>query len=391
MAHQNREETNEGSGLRLAVLGLRGFPGVMGGVETHCQEIYPRLAELGFTVTVLGRKPYIPGRPYDYRGVRLIPLWAPKRKNLEAIFHTTYGVLWVALNRSRYDLLHLHCIGPALLTPLARLLGLKVVVTTQGPDYDRQKWGRLAKAVLRLGERWGATQAHRVISVSHHIQKLLRQLYGAESVYIPNGVEPPERAEPGETLARFGLEPERYLLQVGRIVPEKGWHDLLEAYAGLSTDWKLALVGAADHEDEYSRGIKRRAAEIEGVVMTGFQKGRALAELYGNAGLFVLPSYHEGLPHVLLEAMSYGRPMVVSDIPANREVALDQEVFRVGDQAALRDKLQEFLDHPDRFRSPEIMALKARRLKEEFNWDVIAARTAEVLREAARGGAKRAE
>ena len=127
--------------MRLAVLGLRGFPQVMGGVETHCQEIYPRLVELGFNVTVYGRKPYIPDQPYDYKGVRLEPLWAPKRKHLEAIFHTTYGVLQVALNRSRYDLLHLHCIGPALLTPLARLLGLKVVVTTQGPDYDRQKVG----------------------------------------------------------------------------------------------------------------------------------------------------------------------------------------------------------------------------------------------------------
>jgi glycosyltransferase involved in cell wall biosynthesis len=361
----------------------------MGGVETHCQEIYPRLAEQGFTVTVYGRKPYIPDRPYDYRGVRLLPLWAPKQKHLEAIFHTTYGVIKVALNRSRYDLLHLHCVGPALLTPLARLLGLKVVLTTQGPDYDRQKWGGLAKSVLRLGERWGASYAHRVIAVSHHIQSLLRQLYGAESVYIPNGVEPPERVPPGETLAQFGLEPERYLLQVGRIVPEKGWHDLLEAYSGLSTDWKLALVGAADHEDEYSRGIKKRAAEVEGVVMTGFQKGRALAELYGNAGLFVLPSYHEGLPHVLLEAMSYGRPMVVSDIPANMEVALDQEVFKVGDQTALRNKLREFLDNPDLFKSAEIMDLKARRLKEEFNWDVIAAQTAEVLREAARPGRSR--
>jgi len=381
------ESTKEGSRwrqTRIAVLGLRGFPEVQGGVETHCQELYPRLTELGFEVTVFGRKGYIPSQPYEYKGVKLVPLWAPKQKHLETICHTALGLISVFKRRSEYDLLHIHCIGPALLTPVARWLGLRVVITTHGPDYDRQKWGRLAKTMLRLGERFGAKYAQAVIAVSGHIKKLLYQQYGTVAVYIPNGAEVPQIEPPGSTLSRFDLQAGRYILAVGRLVPEKGFHDLLEAYAGLETDWKLAIVGSADHEDAYSQSLRARAGDIPGVIMTGFQKGRALAELYSNAGILVLPSYHEGLPHVALEAMSYNLPMVVSDIPANMEVALPEEVFPVGDQEALRQKLEEFLKNPDSLSSSQIMETKKRRLREEFNWDVIAKQTAEVYNQTIR-------
>jgi len=384
MTTESTKERSRWRQTRIAVLGLRGFPEVQGGVETHCQELYPRLTELGFEVTVFGRKGYIPSQPYEYKGVKLVPLWVPKQKHLETICHTALGLISVFRRRSEYDLLHIHCIGPALLTPVARWLGLRVVITTQGPDYDRQKWGRLAKTMLRLGERFGAKYAQAVIAVSGHIKKLLYQQYGTVAVYIPNGAEVPQIESPGSTLSRFDLQAGRYILAVGRLVPEKGFHDLLEAYAGLETDWKLAIVGSADHEDAYSQSLRARAGDIPGVIMTGFQKGRALAELYSNAGILVLPSYHEGLPHVALEAMSYNLPMVVSDIPANMEVALPEEVFPVGDQEALRQKLEEFLKNPDSLSSSQIMETKKRRLREEFNWDVIAKQTAEVYNQTIR-------
>jgi len=122
--------------------------------------------------------------------------------------------------------------------------------------------------------------------------------------------------------------------------------------------------------------------------MTGFQKGKALSELYSNAGLFVLPSYHEGLPIVALEAMSYKLPMLLSDIPANKEVALPEETFPVGDVEVLSQRLQSFIENPALFNSPQIIAKKKRRLETEFNWDVIAKQTADIYQAIAKMPAK---
>lgn len=367
--------------IRIAVLGLRGIPDVQGGVERHCQNLYPLVSAKGAEVTILARQGYVPRNAHEYRGIRIIPLWTPRFKSLEAIFHTAFGIFWIARRRSEFDIVHIHAIGPALLSWCARKLGLRVVVTNHGPDYDRQKWGRIAKAMLRLGEKMGARHAWVMITVSKHIRQMILKTYGLHGKYIPNGVPVSERIAPGTTLSAFSLRPGKYILTVGRLVPEKGFHDLVQAFSMVSTDWNLVLVGDADHEDEYSRSLKQQAAHIPRVVMTGFQKGDALKELYANAGLFVLPSYHEGLPIVGLEAMSYDLSMLLSDIPANREIALNHELFKVGNVQMLRDKIEQFLADPGIFASSEIRQEKQHRLLTEFNWEKIAEQTLEVYQD----------
>jgi len=326
----------------------------------------------------LGRKSYIKDQPYEYKGVKIIPIWAPRMKSLEAIYHTTVGLLYLFKHRKNYDILHIHAIGPSLLAYPARKMGFRIVVTNHGPEYERQKWGSIAKIVLKLGERLGARHAYFIIAVSKHIKNLLFKQYGTVAAYIPNGVNIPDRELPGETLSSFGIEPGCYFLTVGRLVPEKGFHDLLKAYEKLETDFKLVIVGSADHKDKYSIGLTMRAKQSEKVVMTGFQKGKALRELYSNAGLFVLPSYHEGLPIVALEAMSYNLPMLLSDIPANKEVAFPGETFPVGNVDALSQKLKKFIESPSSFNSSRILMKKRKRLEKEFNWDAIAKQTAEL-------------
>ena len=369
--------------MRIAVLGLRGFPGVQGGIEKHCQDLYPRLAKDDYNITILARKGYVENNPYTYQGVRVIPLVSPKKKNLEAIIHTFTGLLWLAKHRRDFDIIHLHGIGPSLLTPLARWLGFRVVMTNHGPDYDRQKWGFVAKTILRLGERLSARYAHQVIAVSKHIKNQLRTTYGINARYIPNGVNIPEELNSTDALKYFGLEPKRYILAVGRLVPEKGFHDLLAAFTDSNvSDWKLVIVGQADHQDSYSRSLIMQAEQIDGVVMTGFQKGKALAELYTNAGLFVLPSYHEGLPIVALEAMSYNLPTLLSDIPANREVAHPEELFPVGNKVVLSQKIHHVITTPSAISPPHILKAKQSRLKSEFNWNIIAQQTTDIYRAA---------
>lgn len=332
--------------LRIAFLGLRGFPGVQGGVETHAEHLCPLLAELGCEVEVIVRSPYMPAaKGAGWHGVRFVRVWSPRSRGLEAIVHTFLGVLVAAVRRP--DVLHIQAIGPALMTPLARLLGLKVVVTHHGPDYDRQKWGRFARWALRLGERWGMRFSNARIVISQVIRDLVQEKHGVESALIPNGVTLPELPDSVGALTRFGLLPGRYALLVSRLVPEKRHFDLLEAFAKAGLDgWKLVFVGAADHPDDYQRKLIA-AARDAGVVMTGFQSGLALQELYAHAGLFVLPSSHEGLPIAMLEALSYGLPVLASDIPANLEVGLPaNHYFPLGNKTILAERITTLAASP---------------------------------------------
>lgn len=367
--------------LRIAVLGTRGIPEVMGGVETHCQELYPRLVARGHQITLFGRIPYLKtNSPYEYRGINVIPLWAPKKKSLEAVLQTYLGVWHVFRHRREFDLLHIHAIGPALLIPLARLYNIPVVMTHHGPDYDRQKWGRLAKAVLRKGESWGCYCANEVITVSQHIALLVESMFKRKATYIPNGVNLPVLVPPGRIIEQYELLPNKYLLAAGRFVPEKGFHDLLDAFARYDTDWRLVIAGDADHEDAYSRSLKLQAAKDPRVVLTGFIRGNDLAEVFSNAGLFVLPSYHEGLPIALLEAISYDLPILVSDIPANTELAdATEESFPVGNVPVLAKMLEQKMTTNRR------EALARSRLDLEFNWDTVAQKTEEVYYKALNG------
>lgn len=371
--------------MKVVVLGTRGVPDVPGGVETHCQALYPRLVALGYEVVLVTRTPYIADTGVEaYKGIRLKHLFAPRRKSIEAIVHTFLGVCFA--RRESADILHVHAIGPALLIPFARLLGLRVVMTHHGPDYDRQKWGKFASFVLRLGEQLGGKFANEVIVISEVIAAIVRRRCGRTSHLIYNGVPIPEIATATVTTDRLGIRRGRYILAVARFVPEKGLHDLVEAFDKMDTDYHLVIAGDSDHEDEYSLQLKETCRKNPKIVLTGYITGEDLHQVYSHAAVFVLPSYHEGLPISLLEALSYGLVPLVSDIPANVEVGLDSRYyFRCGEAEDLAEKLALLLasgDSPDR--KEEFRAF----VREKYNWDVIAGQTGDVYKLAAgnRGG-----
>jgi glycosyltransferase involved in cell wall biosynthesis len=258
-------------------------------------------------------------------------------------------------------------------------MGLKVVVTYHGPDYERKKWPVPAKWVLRLGESLGCLFAHRVIAISQYLAD--SKLKGrARTEVIPNGVAMPEGAAGEGGIHAYGLEKQKYILAVARFVPEKALHDLISAFNIAKPEGhKLAIVGAADHQDDYSRGLAEQAKGNKDVVLTGFLSGRDLQEIYAHAGLFVLPSYYEGLPIALLEALSYGLSVIASDIPANREVGLPEErYFKPG---AVRDLAQKLVEFSGKTLSPEQKAKQAALLKERYDWDDIARRTLKVYQQ----------
>ena len=359
--------------MKIVVTGTRGIPQIMGGVETHCEELFPRLAKMGYDVTVIRRNWYAHDGLKEWNGVRLIDLNTPKKKSFEAIIHTFKAVL--EARRQHADILHIHAIGPALLTPLARLLGMKVVFTHHGPDYDRDKWGYAAKTMLKLGERLGTRYANEVIVISNVIKTILAEKYHRTDTHlIYNGVPTPDKVDYPEYFKELGIEKGRYILGMCRFVPEKKLEHLVAAYQQIQSKdetrgVKLVLAGDADFEDDYSKQLKSEARAC-GVVLTGFVKGRKLHSLLTNARCFVLPSSHEGLPIALLEAMGYGLPAIVSDIPANLEVALPSECYYpLGDINALTARLvsiiQEEYHHVDYDMS-------------KYDWDIIARQVSSV-------------
>lgn len=366
--------------IRAMALGFRGFPDIEGGIEKHAEHLYPRLAKCGCDVEVVVRSGYYPvNPPAMWRGVRFRRVWAPKTTGgAEAFIHTLLGVIYAAF--ARPDVLHIHAVGPALFAPLARLMGLKVVVTHHGADYERQKWGRIARCVLRLGEASGVWFSHRRIAISGLISNLIRAKYRRDSILIPNGVEISEPAKAMTTLAEFGLEAGKYVLQVSRLVTEKRQGDLIRAFRQANlVGWKLVLVGATGARTTYMEEILQAAATSPNVVCAGFQRGEALRQLYTHAGLFVLPSSHEGLPIALLEALSFGIPVLASAIPANIQVGLRESCyFPVGDVDALASKLRE--QSGAEFDAGERQA-RLEWVKANFDWDLVARQTLAVYKD----------
>lgn len=356
--------------MRIVVTGLRGFPNIQGGVETHCEELYPRLVQLGCDVTVLRRKPFVKENPplTSYKGVKIKDLNTFRKAGWEAVVHTLKGV-WYAF-RTRADVLHIHAVGPSIVVPVAKMLGLKVVVTHHGPDYERRKWGRFAKFVLKTGESFAAGWADEIIVISTVIRQLLRDRYHRNRTHlIYNGVNKPVRIESTGYLRSLGLSPGKYILAVGRFVGEKNFDRLVLSYSMMPplSGYQLVIAGDADHPTVYSDKLKKSAREHR-VILTGMLKGAALQELYTHAGLFVLPSSHEGLPITLLEAMSYGIDVLVSDIPANNAVGLPPDCYFHLDanivptlSKALESKIQNHATHSYDL-SP-------------YDWDAIAAET----------------
>ena len=341
--------------MKIVVTGTRGIPNIMGGVETHCEELFPRIVSRGFDVMLIRRSNYVHDDLKEWNGVKLVTLPSPKKKSFEAIVHT-----FRAINKAKRlgaDVLHVHAIGPALLVPYAKLLGMKVVFTHHGPDYDRDKWGFAAKTILKMGERMGCIFADDVIVISNVIKNLIARKYGrTKNVHlIYNGVSEPEICDYPEYFKELGIEKGKYVLGMCRFVPEKNLHHLVEAFVKWkkshtnltdSTDIKLVLAGDTDFEDSYSLGLKEMARK-NGVMLTGFIKGRKLHSLLTNCRCYCLPSSHEGLPIALLEAMSYGVKVIVSDIPANLEVGLPKDdYFRCGNVDELSEKLGKIIDAP---------------------------------------------
>lgn len=362
--------------MKICAIGLRGIPDVMGGIETHCEQLYPRLADLdtSLDITVIGRKGYV--QSGDVSGVRVLTLWAPRIASLETVVHTFLALIYARLFLHP-DLVHIHAVGPGFFTPLARLLGLKVIGTHHATDYERPKFGRFGRWFLRTGEWMMATFADRVICVSNVIREKLvarRPDRADRFVTIRNGAPPMDSgvAADRELLASLGLRPRGYILCVGRLDPYKGFHDVIRAFEiARPARLKLVIVGGSIGSDAYAAELREAASDD--IVFAGARGTAEVQALYESAALFVHPSYLEGFPMVVLEALSADVPVLVTDIPPHLEVGLDPACyFPKGDVDALAAALAA--PDYDRFRCSRRDDILA-----DNNWDTIARRHREIM------------
>ena len=311
--------------MKIAFIGQKGFPATWGGVEVHVHNLAVELGELGHEVTVFNRTWYAPPQvePARFRGVRLVNTPSIRSASLDAITHALSSTLVASLRA--FDVIHYHCMGPSLLSWLPRALGQRVVTTIHGVDYEAVKWGFVAKHALRLGE-WSALRAAtRTTVVAQHLQRRYAAR-GYATTYLPNGVEPIQHEPLSELPGEHGLERGRYLLFLARLEENKGGHELIEAFGrcrkrGLFDGIRLVIAGGAAWQSPYAQGLRHRGAVD--VCFTGQVAGKAKNALLSNAAAFVTPSWFEGLPITLLEAMSAALPCIASDIPAHRELLDD--------------------------------------------------------------------
>jgi len=351
--------------LRVAFIGGRGVISKYSGIESYYEEVGKRLVDMGHEVTVYCRNYFTPDL-VEHCGMKLVRLPTVRSKHLETLIHTSLSTLH-ALTR-RYDLVHYHSLGSALFSFLPRLVGVKTAVTVQGLDWQRKKWGRLASAVLRLGESASVHFPNGTMVVSRALHQRYREQHGVEAVYVPNGGALRERKEP-RAILEWGLQPGGYVLFLGRFSPEKGCHLLVEAFEQIETDAKLVMAGASSYCDEYSRELRTHASDR--IRMQEWVSGATLDELLTNAMIFVLPSDLEGLSLALLDAMGAGLCVLTSDVPENRE-AVDGAgfTFQRGDAADLADRLRFLIANPSIREAAGGTARK--RIEDHYQWQKIA-------------------
>jgi len=363
--------------MRLCAIGLRGIPDVMGGIETHCENLYPRLARFDeqLEITVIGRSGY--ARPGRIGRVRVVSLWAPRIKALESLIHTPLALLYARLFLHPH-VIHLHAIGPGFFTPLARLLGFRVLATHHAADYDRPKWGRFGRWFLKTGERMIARFANDVVCVSSTIEAGLAAEHPTRKQHyttIRNGVpakSPAVSAGDSDILETLGVKPGGFALAVGRLDATKGFHDLLRAFEiAAPVGLKLVIAGGGPSGDAFAAELRSHGSSS--VVFAGPLPSAQIRTLYENAAVFVHASHLEGFPLVVLEAIAFNSPLLVSRIAPHLELGLDAaSYFDVGavDQLAARLQLGGF----DRVRP----ALRAG-IMAEGDWDRIAERHHAIL------------
>jgi glycosyltransferase involved in cell wall biosynthesis len=353
--------------MKISVLGTRGVPANYSGLETAVERIGERLAREGHDIAVYCRTHNMTIDGDTYKGMQLVKLPSINSKYLDTLSHTLLSLLHVFAHRP--DLVHLYGVGNSVFLIPLRLLRRPVVISVDALDWRRKKWNRFAAFCLRSSAGVAVQFSDEYIVDSREVAKYYIERYDKPPVYIAYGADMPGPAQEKGSVEEFGLEPRKYVLFVGRLVPEKGIHHLIEAFELVDTDLKLAIVGDNPHDKSYVESLK--ATGDPRIRFLGFVYGKGYQRLCNNAYLYVQPSDVEGTSPALLGAMGFGNCVIVSDIPENLETIGNAGVsFERGNPLSLKEQLETLLGQPQLVR--EYGQRAKARVESVYSWDKIA-------------------
>ena len=358
--------------MNIIMFGHKVFPSRTGGVEVVVQELCTRMAEQGHSVLCCNRREQNTESKTEHKGVKICTVPTIRRKGLSALSASFFAAFRAAF--SNCEIVHIHGEGPAFFSFLPKLMGKAVIVTVHGLDWDREKWkGTFASRFLKWGEQIAVNVADEMIVLSRSAEQYFYNTYGRKTVYLPNGCAQVNVELPKLIRENWGLEKDSYLLFVGRLVPEKGIHYLIEAFKTVETSKKLVIVGSGSDSDEYVAYLYDLAKEDRRILFTGFAKEDLLCELYSNAYVYVLPSSLEGMPLTLVEAMSYGNCCVVSNIPECREVVGNSGICISVGSEEMAECLRKLCNSSDEVEKYKRAALNSSQQMDD--WDKITEQT----------------
>ena len=378
---RNRKGKKGENTVKIAMIGHKHIPSREGGIEVVVEELSTRMVKLGHSVTCFNRKgKHISGgeieKLKEYEGVKIKEVFTIERKGFAAMTSSLFATLSASF--SNFNIIHIHAEGPAFFSFIPHLLHKRVVVTIHGLDWDRAKWSGFAKWYIKQGEKNAIKYADEIIVLSEGVRKYFWDEYKREVTFIPNGVEKAEKKEPQE-IKKWGLEKDNYVLYLGRIVPEKGEHYLVEVWKKIESDKKLVIAGGSSDTDSFMQKLKKLAEGDDRIIFTGFVQGQVLEELYSNSYIYCLPSDLEGMPLSLLEAMSYGNCCLVSDIDECATVVEDKGVtFEKSNTEELREKLEWLMSHEEEVKKYKAEA--AEFVCSQYNWDDVVERTLDLYK-----------
>jgi glycosyltransferase involved in cell wall biosynthesis len=349
-------------------MGTRGIPASYSGFETCVEQLGQRLAARGHEVTVYCRSHHITYAEPFYKGMRLVKLPTIRNKYFDTLVHSAVSSAHALAQR--YDVALYFISGNSPVTWIPRLVGTRTILNVDGLDWKREKWPAFAKAYIQIAEWMATWMPNCFITDSTVVQGFYRDRFGCEPPYIPYGSEI-EPTPPGETLARFGLEPGKYVLFVGRMVPENCAHHLVEAFRGLPTDMKCVIVGDAPYAEGYKARLRELAEADPRVVLTGYVFGKGYHELGSSARIYVETSGVGGTHPALTEAMAFGSCVVVNNTPENQETIGDAGFSYSGRLGAesLRPLLARLLADPGLVDEYRRRALH--RARTVFTWESV--------------------
>ena len=355
--------------LRIAMMGSRGIPASYSGFETCVEQLSVRLVARGHQVTVYCRAHHITWPEKTYKGVRLVKLPTIASKHLDTIVHTAISMVHGLFHR--YDIVYICGVGNGPLSGIPRLTGTPTAINVDGADWERDKWGGFAKRYLQLSERLSTWFASCIVSDSHVVERYYQDKFHQPSIFLPYGSDVPH-LPPGETLKKLGLAPDRYILWVGRLVPENNAHDVIAAYqqlGGPATGLQLCLVGDAPYSSDYKADLKEKAGP--GVVFAGYVFGDGYHELGSNARIYAFASGVGGTHPALLEAMAFGNCVIVNDMAANMETVGDAALPYSGTKGAsdLARVMGQALSNPALV--AEYRKRAAHRASTVYSWDAV--------------------